>query len=174
MGKSLCPSLKGSLSGAQIRKSAVSHHRLFTNDGKGPNEEEFAKTMCHAVRTANKHLLQDPVKTNANIATSMKQMMTETETDRTSTEHPNSADRTSTTAPDPTDETPQIGKVTAWLTSAEVASIPSSWGSGRKMWSGKEEEMFVIATRFLLRKDIVNAIQFSAQQLRDKYKSMCR
>ena len=163
MGKSLCPSLKGSLSGAQIRKSAVSHHRLFTNDGKGPNEEEFAKTMCHAVRTANKHLLQDPVKTNANIATSMKQMMTETETDRTST-----------TAPDPTDETPQIGKVTAWLTSAEVASIPSSWGSGRKMWSGKEEEMFVIATRFLLRKDIVNAIQFSAQQLRDKYKSMCR
>ena len=56
MGKTFCPSMKPSLSGARIRKSAVSHHRLLSKVG-GPNDKEFAKTMCHAVGTANKHYL---------------------------------------------------------------------------------------------------------------------
>ena len=50
MGKTFCPSLKGNLSGARIRKSAVSHHRLVSKAG-GPKDADIAKTMSHAVGT---------------------------------------------------------------------------------------------------------------------------
>lgn len=112
-----------------------------------------SRTMCHAVGTANKHyLLEDSVQNNANIAFYINNMMTE-EAEQTTTEHPT------------TSETPQIGKVAAWLASAEEAqSLPGTWCSGRKMWSEKEEEIFLHATRFLPRhenlprKEIVDAI----------------
>ena len=80
MGKTFCPSLKGNLSGARIRESAVSHHRLLSKAGE-PKDKDIAKTMFHAVGTANKHyLLQDAVKNNANIAHYINNMMQDTTT----------------------------------------------------------------------------------------------
>ena len=184
MAKAFCPDLKGNLSGARIRKSAVSHHRLAAG---APKEKDIAKTMTHAVDTANKHyLLEDAVKNNAGIAYFLNNMMQESDTappaPSASTSHPKQ----------------RIGKVAAWLADTQddpQQSIPGTSGSGRKIWTDSEEELLVHATLLLPRKEnlprqqiidtvaaddvarkmmIENGGQFTHQQIRDKYKSICR
>ena len=187
MGKMFCPSMKGNLSGARIRKSAVSHHRLSGLDA--PKDTAIAKTMSHAVGTANKHYnLEDAVKNNANIARYINIMMTDDATNQP--EQPS----TSKTAPPPQ----PIGKVAAWLATTEDEDPPQSLGTSgsiRKFWSDKEEQILLHATRMLPRQEntprqkIVEAVeahvqarkimignggQFSDQQIRDKFKSMIR
>ena len=189
MGKMFCPSMKGNLSGARIRKSAVSHHRLSGVDA--PKDTAFAKTMSHAVGTANRHYnLEDSVKNNANIAQYLNIMMTEDAT--------NQPEQPSTSKTQPPTPPPQpIGKVAAWLAETEEPpqSLPGTSGSIRKFWSHKEEQILLHATRMLPRrentprKSIVDAVeadnqarkimidnggQFSDQQIRDKFKSMIR
>ena len=120
MGKALCPDLKGNLSGARIRKSAVSHHR---SQAVGPKEKDIAKTMTHAVDTANKHyLLEDAVKNNAGIAYYLNNMMQEEE----SATHP-PAPSSSTSHPKQ-----RIGKVEAWLANTEDDPPQSLPGTSRK------------------------------------------
>ena len=183
MGKAFCPDLKGNLSGARIRKSAVSHHRLAAG---GPKDKDIAKTMTHAVDTANKHyLLEDAVKNNAGIAYFLNNMMQESAT------HP-PAPSSSTSHPKQ-----RIGKVAAWLANTEDDPQQSQGTSGsmRKIWTDSDEQVLVHATRLLPRKEnlprqqIIDAVaaddvarammtenggQFTQQQIRDKYKSICR
>ena len=142
--------------------------------------------MTHAVDTANKHyLLEDAVKNNAGIAYFLNNMMQKSAT------HP-PAPSSSTSHPKQ-----RIGKVAAWLANTEDDPQQSQGTSGsmRKIWTDSDEQVLVHATRLLPRKEnlprqqIIDAVaaddvarammtenggQFTQQQIRDKYKSICR
>ena len=148
--------------------------RLLAKDGDCPNEEEFAKTMMHAIGTTNKHYaLEDNVKKSATVATYMTTMMTMNEenmaktmstTTGTITERGHSSTKNERELPTVQRiETPEVAKVEDWLTQVEVASNAST-SSGRRNWRENEEQLFLSATRFLPReenlpkKQIVNAV----------------